>query len=314
MFNENKIASENELFSNNNIDNSVIKIEKIFDGLDKVLLCFFPKVRDEIILKYRAETIKEVGILAYKLAKEENIELNPVPPKYALPLIEKLSIEHEPDMYERWARLLIETSADPKPIHQQYAELLSKLDKKSAVLLKNVYENQKEADLEKKYDEIIDRKRFKDNYEEMKNEVDRKSYVISGSITALPDMPKNSNDLFDYPLVLHCVDKNQDKLFGRLTKSDDGKTIIIENNNKVFFDEDNIRLLGLEKLGLIKYQYFYNERKKSGNDDYFYVKQYGVLLTQFGYAFINCLEDPIGNKEKLTEKIKKEKMYNIIPF
>jgi predicted transcriptional regulator of viral defense system len=65
-----------------------------------------------------------------------------------------------------------------------------------------------------------------------------------------------------------------------------------EDTFLVLTKEENNMLLGLEKLGLIKYQEFDTEREKIKGEEYIYVKQYGVLLTKFGHSFVDCLEHP----------------------
>jgi len=50
--------------------------------------------------------------------------------------------------------------------------------------------------------------------------------------------------------------------------------------------------LGLEKLGLIKYTFLNNIPKQDENNETIYTKQYGIILTLFGYFFIDCLEHP----------------------
>jgi hypothetical protein len=127
-----KIASDNKFISDNTNKISLFNIENDFTGLAKAVMCFFPSIRYEMLLRYRAETIAKIGIEAYKIAQNENIQTNPIPPKIAIPLIEKMSLEHEPDMYERWARLLVATSVNPNPIYQQYADILSNLDYRCA--------------------------------------------------------------------------------------------------------------------------------------------------------------------------------------
>jgi hypothetical protein len=71
-----------------------------------------------------------------------------------------------------------------------------------------------------------------------------------------------------------------------------GKTVETKHIVFVFIEKDNYKLLGLEKLGLIKYQYLFHEQRKDEDGKIVYVKRCGVLLTQFGYSFVDCLEHP----------------------
>jgi hypothetical protein len=160
-----KIASDNKFLSDNSNKVSLFNIENDFSGLANVVACFFPSMRHEMILRYRAETIAKIGIEAYRLAQDENIQINPIPPKIALPLIEKMSLEHEPNMYEKWAKLLIATSINPNPIHQQYADILSNLNNRSADILQRIRIHQIGPDVEEDYNEYIDAARFKNFFD-----------------------------------------------------------------------------------------------------------------------------------------------------
>jgi len=135
----NKLFNKTKLVSDNTIKNSLISFDVDFNGLKDVVAYFFPSMRHEIVLRYRAETIAKIGTIAYNRAKDTHLQTNPIPPKIALPLIEKMSLEHEPDMYEKWANLLIAVSVNFNPVHQQYADLLYNLDNYCANFLKNIY-------------------------------------------------------------------------------------------------------------------------------------------------------------------------------
>jgi hypothetical protein len=154
------IASGNKVASDNTAKISLFNIENDFSGLKDAIALFFPAYRYEMILRYRAETVAKIGLEAYKLAQNENIKIKPIPPKIALPIIEKMSLEHEEDMYEKWAKLLIAAGVNSDPIHQQYAEVLANLNKQSAELLKDIYIKQKNPNLQNQYDEYADKKSF----------------------------------------------------------------------------------------------------------------------------------------------------------
>lgn len=287
-----KIASDNKLASDNTIKNALILFDNDFSGLKDVISCFIPSMRDEIVLRYRAETIAKIGIEAYRIAKNENIQIHPIPPKIALPLIEKMSLEHEPDIYEKWAKLLIAAGVNPNPIHQQYADLLSNLNKESANFLKEIYANQTDPNAENEYDEYIDRSRFKQCYDDIKSYAKPQYNSLTGKQEfSLPDSFAALNSFFRFPLICEGTEKreatNNDILIFIPKNDIDSKDYVLD-----FSNEYNKMLLGLEKLSLIKYQMLLSEHKKNKEGNYLIVKKRGVLLTRFGYSFVDCLENP----------------------
>ena len=155
MYSDNNIASDN--FSNN----TLISFEKVFSGLENLVALFFPSVRNAQVERYRAETTLFIAQKAQELKNKYNIETNPIPPKAAIPLFDRLSTEHEEDMYDLWAKLLLDTSSKYKPIKIQYAEILAKIGGQEAKLLDAIFKYQKgnkylAKDIEeemKKYDE-----------------------------------------------------------------------------------------------------------------------------------------------------------------
>lgn len=141
--NVNHILSDNSIASDNFSQNTLVSFEGLFNGLDKLIALFFPSVRNAVVERYRAETTLIIAQKAEKLKNIHNIKTNQIPPKAAIPLFEKLSLEHEENMYDLWAKLLLDTSASYKPKHIQYAEILSKIGGQEARLLKAVFDFQK---------------------------------------------------------------------------------------------------------------------------------------------------------------------------
>jgi len=293
MFDEEtaKINGDIKIGSDNTVKNTFINFEPHIYGLEKVVSLFFPSIRNEMVLRYRAETIAKIGLEAYKIAKDENIQLNPIPPKIALPLIEKMSLEHEPNMYKTWADLLIAAGKNPNPIQQQYADILSNLNDKSAIFLKEIYTKQTDDDYESKFDEYIDKSRFQDLYKEAQKEAEKENDGVEYTRSILSYMKLQS--YFHFPLLISGTEEKiiTTKVFSVIGNS----TMASEREDKylVLTKEENSMLIGLEKLGLIKYQEFvgYTKELLKGKE-YLYVKQYGVLLTKFGYSFVDCLEHP----------------------
>ena len=309
-----KFASENKIASDNTIKTSLFNIENDFSGLANAVSCFFPSMRYELVLRYRAETIAKIGIEAYRLAQNENVQIKPIPPKIALPLIEKMSLEHEPDMYEKWAKLLIAAGINPKPIHQQYADILANLDTHSANLLKDIYMRHLESDTEmmyKEYSDIIkflktyndaicsNKIRLNDHETDPGNEV-LLSYALDENFNKLSEyflsysfMEKTMHisKEFGFPLVLFSF-----KLYRDMGKGpvpiDNCDNDLNKDNYCKFSKEDKNMILGLEKLGLIKYQFLSEKQREDLDGNTISVERCGLLLTQFGYSFVDCLEHP----------------------
>ncbi len=139
----NSMLSDNNVASNNFSNNTLISFEKVFSGLENLVALFFPSVRNAQVERYRAETTLLIAKKAQELKDKYNIEVKPIPPKAAIPLFEKLSIEHEEIMFDLWAKLLLDTSSKYTPIKIQYAEILSKIGGQEARLLKAVFDFQK---------------------------------------------------------------------------------------------------------------------------------------------------------------------------
>jgi len=262
---------------------SLLNIENDFSGLSEVIAMFFPSLRQEILLRYRAETIARVSLEAYRIAQSENIQIKPIPPKIALPIVEKLSLEHEPDMFERWSQLLIAVGVNPNPIQQQYADILSGLNSHGANFLKDIYSHQDKRNIEDEFDSYLDKSRFKRYFDDAnRNTVtigDRPAFSFPSSFHISP---------FRFPLIIYGTEKGTLKHFGFYHDGSASRdSVLLEFN-----DETTKMLLSLERMGLIKYQHIFHDQKEDENGNTYFISQCGVLLTQFGYLFIDCLENP----------------------
>ena len=294
-----KIASENKIASDNAIKVSLFNIENDFSGFANVVSCFFPSMRHEMVLRYRAETIAKIGIEAYKLAQNKNIKIDPIPPKIALPLIEKMSLEHEPDMYKRWAKLLIATSVNPNPIHQQYADILSNLDSYCAIFLKNIYVKQRKVqNTEERYDDYIEKSMFNSFYENInKRFSSRFSALGEKEISTSDKLNIYYNPTFTFPLIIYGTEKSVLYHWVLVTEENKDKQINPKDHQSPCLslpEKDKKMLHLLVKLGLIKFRFL--EYDHSKDSEKHYIERYGVLLTEFGYSFIDCLESQIKNE------------------
>lgn len=145
MFNQTNVGdtlSDNNIASGNFSQNTLANFNVDFKGLEKSVGLFIPSVRNAMVERYRAETTYLILEKAIKIIKDNGLEIKAIPPKIALPLFDKLSIEHEEDMYEIWAKLLVSSSLNYDPISIYYADILSKIGSKEANLIKNIYEQQ----------------------------------------------------------------------------------------------------------------------------------------------------------------------------
>jgi len=290
----NKIFNKSKIASDNTIKNSLINFDIDFNGLKDIVLCFFPSMKHEMILRYRAETIAKIGLIAYKTAKDENLQANPIPPKIALPLIEKMSLEHESDMYKRWANLLISVSVNPNPVHQQYADLLSNLDNYSANFLKDIYtEQKKKQNTEAVYDEYIKNSMFDNIYNTINKQFSRRLSALGENIS-VSDKFSIYHQSFTFPKVMYGTERSVLYHWVVVTEKNKNEKIDPKDHASPCLsipEKDKEMLHLLVKLGLIKFQELSHER--SNDSENLYIERCGVLLTEFGFSFIDCLENPI---------------------
>lgn len=158
ILNEN--LSNNEIVSGNFSENKLVNFDVDFNGLEKSVGIFFPSVRNAMVERFRAETFYKIGFKAQDIINHLGIEAKPIPPKAALPLFEKMSLEHEEEMYDMWAKLLVASTNEYNPIQIQYADILSQIGNKEAKLLKDIYklqikEDYRGYDLETTYKEAL---------------------------------------------------------------------------------------------------------------------------------------------------------------
>ena len=272
--NDTNIASGNKLASDNNTKVSLINIENYFKGLEKAVALFFPSMRHEMLLRYRAETIAKIGLEAYKLTQKEDIKIKPIPPKIVMPIIEKMSLEHEETMYERWAKLLIAAGVNPNPIHQQYAEILSSLDSKSANLLREIFKKQKEQNIENEYEGYVRRNNFL--WENLNLEFKKSGFFNGIKEIKIPPYFENNVD-FSFPYYMTG-------------------NVKINGDNEMNNNEENMVMV-LQRLGLIKFKKYY-DGFDGENKDLDKTYKYGIFLTRFGHIFVDCLENPTGKNDK----------------
>jgi hypothetical protein len=293
-----KIASDIKVLSDNTGKISLFNIENDFTGLAKAVLCFFPSVRHEMLLRYRAETIAKIGIEAYKIAQNKNIPINPIPPKIAMPLIEKMSLEHEPDMYEKWANLLIAVGANPNPLHQQYADLLYNLDNYCANFLKKIYIKQKmKVNAEAVYDQYIEHSMLNRLYGDINKRFSERFSALGENNISVYNNHNIYHPSFTFPMIIYGTEKSVIYHWIVVSDKNRGKKINPKDHESPCLslpEKDKKMLQLLVKLGLIKFQVLVHDR--SEDSDRIYIERYGVFLTEFGYSFVECLENPTNSE------------------
>lgn len=134
--------SNNQVASDNFSQNTLVSFNADFNGLEKTVGLLIPSVRNAIVERYRAETTCIILEKAIKIIRDNGLEVKPIPAKIALPLFDKLSLEHEEEMYDLWAKLLVSSTLNYDPISIYYAEILSKISSKEAKLLLEMYKIQ----------------------------------------------------------------------------------------------------------------------------------------------------------------------------
>lgn len=282
-----KIVSENlsnnEVISGNFSQNKLIDFDVDFNGLEKTVSLFFPSVRNAFVERYKAETFLKIGLKAQDIIDRLGIEVKPIPPKAALPLFEKMSLEHEEDMYDLWAKLLVNASIGYDPMQIQYAEILSKIGSNEARLLKDVFEflaPLHDWETEERFNS--DKKIEENNLQ--KAELAR---LIDITVTQATNYKKDEWEDVGYRTEINGLDEPIEKPdFSYLYK------IYGKNPNCIL--EELITYEGLnsldllQSLNLIKYEYIpawkipqYIEDKRT---------HIRIFLTSFGYRFVLSLE------------------------
>lgn len=82
---------------------------------------------------------------ARELAQEKGIDPKEVPLRTLLPILEGGSNEEEPEMADRWARLLTEAAQNPHSVPPGYPAILAELSPTDAQVLDRIYRGASEA-------------------------------------------------------------------------------------------------------------------------------------------------------------------------
>lgn len=276
--------SDNEIASGNLSKNKLVIFDIDFKGLESSVSLFVPSMRNALVERYRAETFYKIGLPAQDIIKLLGLETTPIPPKSAFPLFDKMTLEHEPEMYSNWAKLLVAASTDYNITHIEYSEILSKISSKEAKILQETYTLQKN----KRGLETLKNCSFK-IAKMTDNKLNNKSSNTIGNF--------NHRDNESLTWLQKQVSPPSYKNLVQLKNAEFPHILIGE---KEFF-QDNfkyatpdsfiksrsllISLNLLKKLSLIDYEYEFITYANNS-----YAPSWGVVLTEFGYLFVETLE------------------------
>jgi hypothetical protein len=141
------------------------------------------------------------------------------------------------------------------------------------------------------YDEYCDKSRFQKYYNDINSNIKMQNIGMNEKSALLPKTGLFQIP-FNFPRVISGSEKsniseNQVLVFNEL-----GNAIVGADSYLVFTRDDKNMLLGLEKLDLIKCQFLFPDQSRDENGKALFVENCGVLLTKFGYSFVDCLEYP----------------------
>ena len=143
--NDNTIASNNQLLANNKVSIETRgAIDALFENTLEVM-CMpkekFKQIKSGLIVK-QIENCQKILMRAKEIKDNFGINILPPPLKFSIPFMKEAACEHEEEMYDLWAKLLVEAAENYNPIQLQYAEILSQIGSREANLLKNIYYHQ----------------------------------------------------------------------------------------------------------------------------------------------------------------------------
>ena len=151
--NDSTIASNNQILANNELNVETRgAVDAIFDNVLE-LICMpkekFKQIKSGLIAK-QIESCQIILERAKDIKDKFGIDITPPPLKFSIPFIKQAACEHEEDMYDVWAKLLVEAATEYNPILLQYVDILSKIGSNEAKLLKEIYQKQLKSSIHTK--------------------------------------------------------------------------------------------------------------------------------------------------------------------
>lgn len=280
--NDSTIASNNQILANNELNVETRgAVDAIFDNVLE-LICMpkekFKQIKSGLIAK-QIESCQIILERAKDIKDKFGIDITPPPLKFSIPFIKQAACEHEEDMYDVWAKLLVEAATEYNPILLQYVDILSKIGSNEAKLLKKIFYSQKykgKGLLEIDYKKSQEKELFK--------EYNLISGISEGEDLYLNDpIPTDFEFIFPYYIEAEPKPNTEDSLQQNVIQNDFAQEVIASVNLLV-------------QLNLIHKEYTVShDRYDKGC---YAIPKIGVLLTEFGYSMIDCLEGKYikGNK------------------
>lgn len=284
---DNKVLREDfngntvQTLSNNqmNIDSREV-VSSLFENILEIICMPLEKYK-QIKLGL---TVKQIDNFQKILERAKNIKdilgINVFQPplKFSIPFIKQATCEHEEKMYDIWANLLIEAATSYNPIQLQYVDILSKIGNNEANLLHKIYQKQKQQGgslLETKYMQSQAKDVFK-GYNLLSSRVKKGTLYLDEVI------PANFEFLFPYYVETST----------KLNISDCLQQDVIQKS----FETKIITSVNLlVQLNLIQKKYTLSY-DKSGCQ--YAIPKIGLLLTEFGFSMIDCLENRYVKENK----------------
>lgn len=219
---------------------------------------------DFLTTKFRLATFNAICEYANKIAENTGIQIQPTPPKFLLPFIEKASLEDDIELQQQWAKLLVSAGKDYNPLHIQYSEILSQISSCEAKLLKEIYQHQNRDKFGKYF---LDRANNILKDYENENLMGDVADKISGGLEVGSAVDMGEGEYY--------FDRsNAPEIHIKVDYPDRPELDFLFMPHFDYYSQDNIDVL--ERIGLIK----------------FIENEHGpfLALTPFGYNFIETLE------------------------
>ena len=132
---DNKVQSDNAIANNNQIlANNQVNVETR-GGIDSLientleLICMpvekYKQIKSGLIAK-QLDNFQRILIRAKEIKDVYGIDVITPPLKFSIQFIQQAACEHEEEMHDLWAKLLIEAATDYNPIQLQYADILNR--------------------------------------------------------------------------------------------------------------------------------------------------------------------------------------------
>lgn len=237
-----------------------------------------------LTIKFRLASLSTICEFANKYSKQLGIDIKPTPPKFLLPFIEKASLEDDNDLKKEWAKLLVSAGKEYDPIHLQYSNVLSQINGEEARLLKEIYQGQKDNDgfnAINQYDrataEYNSNNAIKKTLSDAESRYNRTNYTFNNKVPKTDISSKISSPSFRYsfPSVID----------GEIEKIDFG-SYSYPMTSFVKSKRITNSVILLANLDLIKYNFECHSLRDNN-----FLPQWKLLLTEFGYKFVETIED-----------------------